>query len=156
ERAKELLAGVMSRMSDEQLPYRDALDAVLATPQSRQALEVEYESVIRPHDFLELFSTEPDLAGGFTDISRLVRDQDRNIDAHVFWRADEVPARGEPAPAADEVCPVPFYSLQQLLKRTKGTAREWDGEAGEWVIRRHAEVRPGMTLRLWQRQGGYS
>src|SRR5262249_53264968 len=112
ERARDLLACLVSRITDGEKPYRDALDAVLATPESRQALEFEYESVIRPHDFLELFATEPDLAGGFTDISRFVRDQDRNIDAHVFWRADEFPERSEPAPAADELCPVPFYSLQ--------------------------------------------
>lgn len=155
ERARNLLAAVASRMNDEGMPYRQALDAVLATPESRQALEVQYESVIRPHDFLELFATEPDLAGGFTDISRFVRDQDRNIDAYVFWRGDEEPERGEPFPTADELCPVPFYSLQQFLRRTKGTARDWDAEAGEWAIRRPAEVRPGMTLRLCQKQGGY-
>lgn len=49
---------------------------------------------------------------------------------------------------------MPFYSLQQFLG-SKGTAREWDAEAGQWIIRRSADVRPGMTLRLWQKQGGY-
>jgi CRISPR-associated endonuclease/helicase Cas3 len=140
--------------------YRDALDTVLATPDSRRALDVDYEAVIRPHDFIELFETEPDLAGGFTDVSRYVRDQDRNVDTHVFWRETRWPRDGEPAPAAEELCPVAFYSLQQFLKGIKGKAREWNPEAangeGKWEDRRWYEVRPGMSLRLWMQQGGYS
>jgi CRISPR-associated endonuclease/helicase Cas3 len=157
EIARKLLESVRQRMDQagERGPYREALDAVLKTEESRRALEVEYEAVIRPHDFLDLFATEPDLAGGFTDVSRFVRDQDRNIDAYVFWREARKPERGEPAPATDELCPVPFYSLQRFLG-TKGTAREWDAESGQWITRRATEVRPGMTLRLWRKQGGYN
>jgi CRISPR-associated endonuclease/helicase Cas3 len=157
ETARKLLESVRQRMGrdGEGLPYREALDAVLQTDESRKALEVKYEAVIRPHDFFDLFTTEPDLAGGFTDVSRFVRDQDRNVDAYVFWRGTRVPERGEPAPSADELCPVPFYSLQKFLG-TKGTAREWDAESGHWITRRSAEVRPGMTLRLWRKQGGYT
>ena len=55
---KEVQKGVESGQT-----YRDVLDKVLASEASRQALEVEYEAVIRPHDFLELFATEPDLSG---------------------------------------------------------------------------------------------
>lgn len=156
ETARKLLESVQRGMGQdgERRPYREALDAVLKTEESRQALEVEYEAVIRPHDFLDLFTTEPDLAGGFTDVSRFVRDQDRNVDAYVFWREARTPERSEPAPAGDELCPVPFYSLQQFLG-AKGTAREWDAESGHWITRRASEVRPGMTLRLWQKQGGY-
>ncbi len=157
EIARKLLESVRQRMDQggEGLPYRKALDAVLQTDESKKALEVEYEAVIRPHDFLDLFATEPDLAGGFTDVSRFIRDQDRNVDAYVFWREARLPDRDEPSPATDELCPVPFYSLQQFLG-TKGTAREWDPESGHWITRRSAEVRPGMTLRLWQKQGGYN
>ncbi len=156
ETARKLLVSVQQRMDldGQGLPYREALDGVLQTDESKKALEVEYDSVIRPHDFLDLFATEPDLAGGFTDVSRFVRDQDRNVDAYVFWREARLPERGEPAPAADELCPVPFYSLQQFLG-TKGTAREWDAESGLWITRRSGDVRAGMTLRLWQKQGGY-
>ncbi|MBA2224688.1 type I-G CRISPR-associated helicase/endonuclease Cas3g [Thermogemmata fonticola] len=156
EAARKLLESVRQLMEQdgERRPYREALDAVLKTEESRQGLEVEYEAVIRPHDFLDLFATEPDLAGGFTDVSRFVRDQDRNVDAYVFWRDARTPERSEPAPMADELCPVPFYSLQQFLG-AKGTAREWDAESGQWITRWASEVRPGMTLRLWQKQGGY-
>ncbi len=154
--AKELLESVRQRMdpNGEGLSYREAIDAVLQTDESRKALEVEYEAVIRPHDFLDLFATEPDLSGGFTDVSRFVRGQDRNMDAYVFWREARVPERSEPAPAAVELCSVPFYSLQQFLG-PKGTALEWDADSGQWVTRRSGGVRPGMTLRLWQKQGGY-
>ena len=156
ETARRLLESVQQQMiqAGGRHSYREGLDAVLKTEESRQALEVEYEAVIRPHDFLDLFATEPDLAGGFTDVSRFVRDQDRNVDAYVFWRDARTPERSEPAPMADELCPVPFYSLQQFLG-AKGTAREWDAESGQWITRRASEVRPGMTLRLWQKQGGY-
>lgn len=144
---------------DAGLAYREALDQVLSSEASRQALEVEYEAVIRPHDFLELFATEPDLSGGHTDISRFVRNQDRNVDAYVYWRSSRQPEEGESLPSADELCPVPSYSLEQFLRRTKGTASEWDGESGSWTVRRvgpkSSDIRPGMTLRLWTSQGGY-
>lgn len=158
--AEKLLRNLVAGMTDEGLPYRQALDAVLAKADSKEALNVKYDAVIRPHDFLELFETEPDLAGGFTDVSRYVRDQDRNVDAHVYWRDPRVPAASEPAPGADELCPVPFYSLQLFLKGSKWPARMWDPEAaggdGGWEPRRWNDVRPGMTLRLWTQQGGYS
>lgn len=158
--ALRLLELLREKMSGELTEYRSALDAVLATAESRKALEVEYDAVIRPHDFLELFETEPDLAGGFTDVSQYVRDQDRNVDAHVFWRSARIPATEEPAPEADELCPVPFYSLQLFLKGSKWPARMWNPEArdgeGSWEARRWSDVRPGMTLRLWSQQGAYS
>jgi CRISPR-associated endonuclease/helicase Cas3 len=156
--AKKLLEEVKKGLESGQT-YREALDKVLASEASRQALEVEYEAVIRPHDFLELFATEPDLSGGFTDISRFVRNQDRNVDTYVYWRPTRRPAEGETLPSPDELCPVPFYSLEQFLRRTKGTASEWDGESGNWTVRRvgpkSSDIRPGMTLRLWTSQGGY-
>jgi CRISPR-associated endonuclease/helicase Cas3 len=157
--AHKLLAAVEAGMASGK-GYREALDAVLTTAESKKALEVEYDAVIRPHDFLELFETEPDLAGGFTDVSRYVRNQDRNVDAHVFWRGTRVPAAGEPAASADELCPVPFYSLQSFLKASKWPALAWNPEAadgeGRWEAWRWSDVRPGMTLRLWAQQGGYS
>jgi CRISPR-associated endonuclease/helicase Cas3 len=157
ETAKKLLESVRESMrtGGGSLPYRQALDAALNTDESKTALQVRYESVIRPHDFLDLFATEPDLAGGFTDVSRFVRDADRNMDVYVFWRDDRVREDDEPFPSANEICPVPFYSLQQFLGKS-GTAREWDSESGKWSKRRSTEVRPGMTLRLRRDQGGYS
>ena len=100
--------------------YRDALDAVLATNDSQEAMPIEPEVVIRPDDFFELFSTEPDLAGGFTNVSQFVRDQDRNVDVHVFWREFD-PAKvkqpNEPGPVRDELCSVPFFDSASSLVR---------------------------------------
>ena len=54
ETARKLLESIRRGMGQdgERRPYREALDAVLKTEESRQALEVAYEAVIRPHDFL--------------------------------------------------------------------------------------------------------
>jgi CRISPR-associated endonuclease/helicase Cas3 len=113
----------------------------------------ELTHVIREHDLHGLFSTEPDLAGGFTDISAYVRDAEGDTSVYVFWR--EKPADDEPAPRADEICPVPLNDeLRNFLKAHK--ASEWDGETEKWEPRRASDVRPGMTLLLDRRDGGYS
>jgi CRISPR-associated endonuclease/helicase Cas3 len=112
--------------------------------------------VIRPHDLHGLFSTDPDLAGGFTNVSPFVRDLDE-ANVYVFWRVD--PQYDEPLPQPEELCNVPSYELQGLLGE-KGTALEWNPEAnrpgGTWERRRMFDIRPGMTLLLSRKQGGYS
>ena len=155
EGSKQLLEEVCGYIRNGKA-YRDALDEVLATEESRSAFKVEPDAVIRPHDLCGLFSTEPDLAGGFTDVSLFVRDQDRNADAYVFWREfDARPPDDEPSPERDELCPVPFYDLQRFLDK-KARAWEWNFEAARWEPRRANEVFPGMTLLLGRSQGGYS
>lgn len=145
------------RDGDAGLAYRDALDAVLATDGSQQTLVVEPGVVIRPDDFFELFSTEPDLAGGFTNVSPFVRDQDRNVDVHVFWR-DFVPRNvkelNESAPDREELCPVPFFNFRQFVGDAR-IAWEWNFEAGRWELRRATDIQPGMTLMLPKSAGGY-
>ena len=109
--------------------------------------------VIRQHDLHGLFSTEPDLAGGFTDISAYVRDAERETSVYVFWR--EKPGKDETAPIRDEICPVPLNKeLTEFLKTHK--VSEWNGETERWEQRRPNDVRPGMTLLLDRRDGGYS
>jgi len=112
--------------------------------------------VVRQHDLHGLFSTEPDLAGGFTDISAFVRDRERNADVYVFWRQFEgnKPGQDQPLIDRDELCPVPFYDLQSFLG-DKDNAWEWNGETAEWERRRAKDIRPGMTLLLHVDQGGY-
>lgn len=136
--------------------YRQALDEVLTGDQGKAALQIEAGALIRPDDLFELFSTEPDLAGGFTDISLFVRSQDRNLDSYVFWRdfVENAPAKDEPAPDRDELCPVAFYELRRFLD--KNCAWEWDGETREWQQRRAFDVQAGMTLMLNQSLGGYA
>ena len=108
--------------------------------------------VIRQHDLHGLFSTEPDLAGGFTDVSAYVRDAERDTSVCVFWR--EKPGKDEAAPIRDEICSVPLKELTEFLKSHE--ASEWNGETERWERRRPNDVRPGMTLLLDRRDGGYS
>jgi len=138
--------------------YRDALDEVSATEASRGALQITADCVIRPDDILELFGTDPDLAGGFTNVSQFVRDSDLNSDTQVFWR-DFSPKQAwrldECPPHRDELCPVPFFELRRFLGK-KGGAWEWNGETSQWERRAQKDIWPGMTLLLPLTVGGYS
>jgi CRISPR-associated endonuclease/helicase Cas3 len=156
DRAERLINQLSELLPKEQ--YRQALDIVLSTEESFKSLRFEPEAVVRPDDVYGLFSTEPDLAGGFTNISYFVRDQDRNADVQVFWRPFEVkrgPAPDEPPAMRDELASIPFYELRRFLGDKK-SAWEWDFERGRWERRRNTEVHPGMTLLLACSQGGYS
>lgn len=137
--------------------YRAALDATLATPESIEALKVQSEVVIRPQDFFELFSTEPDLAGGFTNIAPYVRSSDRDVDVHVFWR-DFDPSKSrsltQSAPLREELVAVPFFEFRSFLGKS-GAAYEWNFETHCWEQRREKDVQPGMTLLLPKSAGGY-
>jgi CRISPR-associated endonuclease/helicase Cas3 len=159
EVAENLLKEIAARQAAG-VGYRAALDEAMQSDQSKHVMSAEPEAVIRPDDLHDLFSTEPDLAGGFTDVSPYVRDQDRNADAQVFWRElvkNKQPKPDEqPAPRPEEICAVPFHELRLFLDRTKAPAWEWDEETGQWVRRRGMDVFPGMTLMLAREQGGYS
>lgn len=154
---QQLLIAVC-KMMESGAEYRDALDQVSQSDVSRDALQVMAECVIRPDDFLELFGTDPDLAGGFTNISQFVRDSDRNVDAQVFWR-DFSPTLAwrldEQPPNRDELCAVPFFELRRFLG-TKGGAWEWNAETNRWERRGAKDIWPGMTLLLPLSAGGYS
>ncbi len=138
--------------------YRHVLDTVLQSEESRNALRIEQESVLRPVDLLGLFPTEPDLAGGFTNISQFVRDQDRNADVHVFWRPFDPksgPSETEGPALREELVSVPFWQLRRFLS-AKNSAWEWNFESACWERRTKSDVHPGMTLVLACSQGGYS
>jgi CRISPR-associated endonuclease/helicase Cas3 len=115
------------------------------------------DAVIRQHDFHALFSTERDLAGGFTDISPFLRSVDER-DVLVFWREGKsVPWSDQPAPEPEELCPVPLYGdlgLQEFAKRAK--AWTWDESRRQWRLARPGALTPGMTVMLRQAGGGYS
>lgn len=72
--------------------------------------------VIRIRDFRGLYSTEMDLSGGYTDISPFIRDNDVDLNVHVYWREIKgEPGENELAPSHNEICNVPFYELKELL-----------------------------------------
>src|SRR5690606_38930519 len=60
--AGNLLNSLESLLKERKL-YRVALDEVLNSESSESARQITYNIVIRPPDFYDLFSTEPDITG---------------------------------------------------------------------------------------------
>lgn len=115
----------------------------------------EHTHVIRQHDMHGLFAIEPDLAGGFTDISNFIRNREKDSDVQVYWRpVKKQPDPDMPALHHDEICRVRFFELSDFLGE-KGFAWEWNYDSGGWRKRYANEIRPGMTLLLAPDQGGY-
>lgn len=112
--------------------------------------------VLRRRDLLELFDTQPDLAGHDLDVSRFVRDA-AGSDVQVAWRdvdADAGPDPGDPRPHQDELCSVPIGQLRRLLGRGKVAAWRFSGLTGEWEKAR--DLVPGMAVVLPLSAGGYA
>ncbi len=152
--------------SNEEMPERDALAQLSAQGQNtdkvKQALTPAPESCPRAIDVHGLFSTEPDVFGGFTDVSPFVRNADENSDVTVFWREWSRQARLKRSeeltgPAFDPVegCPVSVGRLKKFLGR-QGEAWIWDDKIEAWGRASTAEICPGMTLMLPRTAGGYS
>lgn len=125
------------------------------------ALQPTPEPFPRAVDVHGLFSTEPDLFGGFTDVSRFVRGEDPQADVAVFWRnfdaAKPLP-RDEKldGPGYDraEACAVSVHRLREFLDGGFGFV--WEDRTSTWQKRRGAEIYPGMVVMLPRRAGGYS
>lgn len=161
----------VDRMKKDEMPPYDAEDlsdarerlaqlpGLNASPEALEALGPPplrpFTNVIRRHDLLGLFSTEPDLAGGFTDVSRFVRDVERDSDAYVFWREINDKPQGKIRPHANEICSVPISGLRDLLRERKSFAWEWNGERRRWERLYPRDIRPGMTILLACAVGGY-
>lgn len=120
--------------------------------------------VLRRRDMIELFDTAPDLSGYDIDVSRFIREQD-SLDVQVYWRAWEgadsgaEPPRDLPAPAREELCPVPVGQMKEFLeaaaRRPEAGAWYWDYLDGRWRRATQPAVRPGMQLVLASGAGGY-
>lgn len=130
----------------------------------KKALEPKVEPMPRALDVHSLFSTEPDVHGGFTDISAFVRSTDQDADVTVFWRdwsgKNSAPPKVEDLDGPDlnldqEGCPVPVSRLKEFLKSQKGVAWTWNDETEQWERIERSELRPGMVVMLHREVGGY-
>ncbi|MDR7409711.1 MAG: CRISPR-associated helicase Cas3' [Armatimonadota bacterium] len=118
--------------------------------------------VVRRPDLLDLFDTEPDLAGNDVDVSRFIRD-DADVDVQVFWRQweGEAPAPDLPGAAPDELCPVPVWEVREFLfprgRRAEGSAGYvWDHLDRQWRrLVSQEDLRPGLVVLLPAEAGGY-
>lgn len=108
--------------------------------------------VLRQKDLLELFDTEPDLAGHDIDVSRYVRATD-DRDVQVAWRAlgDKPPAEDAPDLHRDELCAIPFYDLDKLAKGRK--VWRFDSLRRRWI--EVERLFPGLAVVVDLSVGGY-
>lgn len=117
----------------------------------------ERGQVIRRRDILDLFDTDPDLAGFDIDISIYVREAD-DTDVRVFWRPVEAgrrPGSDEDEPSRDELCPAPLNGARELVKRARDRAWRWDALRKEWVPVKPADLYPGLVIWVDSSVGGY-
>jgi CRISPR-associated endonuclease/helicase Cas3 len=108
--------------------------------------------VLRRKDLLELFDTEPDLAGHDIDVSRYVRATD-DRDVQVAWRAigKEPPSPDAPDLSRDELCSVPAHELVKLTKECK--VWRFDSLRKRWV--EVERLFPGLAVVVDVSVGGY-
>jgi CRISPR-associated endonuclease/helicase Cas3 len=142
-------SGALARMwKDEKIAKRIAA-----------ALQPAPEPFPRALDIHGLFSTEPDIFGGFTDVSPFIRGEDPNSDVIVFWREFDPtrPLRTDEliGPVFDlaEGCPVPVRRVGEFIGNGYGFV--WDDNDDLWKTRRSWDLRPGMVVMLPRKAGGY-
>ena len=158
----ELVAGcetgdtISAKDALARLSARDEISVLV-----EKALTPAPEPCPRAIDVHGLFSTEPDVFGGFTDISPFVRNQDENADVTVFWRewrsgAELRRSEGLTGPdfTRDEGCTVAIGRLRGFLE--KNNAWIWDDRREAWEPVRAQDIRPGMLVMLRRDDGGYS
>jgi len=111
--------------------------------------------VLRRRDLVDLFDTTSDLSGYDLDISRFVRGGDER-DVSVAWRElkGKTPSEDEPRPSRDELCAVPVHELKSFVSENI-KACSWDALKGEWVDVKANNLRPGMTVLVDTKSGGY-
>jgi CRISPR-associated endonuclease/helicase Cas3 len=116
--------------------------------------------VLRRFDLDDLFDTDPDLSGGHTDVTPLLRAADRDIDAYLLWRRIEggLDADEQVPLHRDELCPVPFYEVQEAFAErevwilTLSTGRR---SGAAWRSARGREIRAGDTVMVDRAAGCY-
>lgn len=159
-----LLLKVLAPLSEQKTAVEALAELKRRIPKElAAALAISSEPCPRALDVYGLFSTEPDLYGGFTDVSRFVRNADPDADVFVFWR--DWPGNNPPAgdaldgPPIDpniETCQVALWGLQKFLKDAHARAWLWDDRAERWDATSTHDLKPGMTVMLRGALGGYS
>ncbi|MBK6918561.1 MAG: DEAD/DEAH box helicase [Deltaproteobacteria bacterium] len=165
ESARAVLIDIETEDANLCLPYEaDALVAARTKanaltdvgPASLATIATEAESptlpVLRGKDLIELFDTEPDLAGHDIDVAPYVRATD-DRDVQVAWRelGDEPPGLDAPDLQRDELCQVPVHELEKL---TKGkSVWRFDGLRRAWV--EVERLFPGLAVVVDVGVGGY-
>jgi CRISPR-associated endonuclease/helicase Cas3 len=126
------------------------------------ALAITPEPCPRALDVWGLFSTEPDVLGGFTDVSRFVRNAEPDADVTVFWRGwqGRTPPQGDaldgpPLDPNSETCSAALPRLQELLKNARAPAWSWNDRTERWDRTPRQDLKPGMTVMLRGDVGGY-
>lgn len=161
--AKALLEAL--RALSASASFAEAMDKLASSRADllRKALEPRFEPHPRALDVHGLFSTEPDMHGGFTDVSRFVRDSDPDADVTVFWRewSGAVPPQGDelegPPFRPEEGCPVVVGRVREALRGQPGTkAWIWSTKSDQWEACAPNDLAPGMVLMLHACTGGYS
>lgn len=139
-------------------PASEALEALRDDDLCKRAMGAERHPYPRAFDVHGLFATEPDVHGGFTDVSPFVRGTDPQADVAVFWRewdAKRNPGELEgPAFVPEEACSVAFWRLRDFL--AKKPAWLWNERRVRWERTAAGDIRPGMLLMLPRSAGGYS
>jgi CRISPR-associated endonuclease/helicase Cas3 len=161
ELAKELVDAFIP--FSQQKPFSEAINDLNQKKgkQVTEALQPKESPLPRALDVHGLFSTEPDVHGGFTDISAFVRGMERDPDVTVFWRdwsGEDPPSGGDldgPLLEPKEGCPVSFIRVQEFLKTSQGQAWLWNDETGCWEPISPESIRPGMLVMLKRDVGGY-
>lgn len=164
-RGEKILSALIELSANE--PTLSAREA-LAKIRQQSAIGKEITTALQPvpepypraSEVHGLFSTEPDLFGGFTDVSPFVRDSDDDADVTVFWRSD-APKRAfppkeleGPAFAPQEGVRVSIGALRKLLEKG-GRAYHWNDDKEEWESPSAASLCPGMVIMLRGSTGGY-
>jgi CRISPR-associated endonuclease/helicase Cas3 len=163
DRASSLLK-TLAPLSEKKAAVEALVELQAQMPQElTKALAIRPEPCPRALDVHGLFSTEQDLHGGFTDVSRFVRSDDPDADVIVFWRdwRGEAPPTGDAldGPPLDlnlEACPVALWPLQEFLKAIHTGAWVWNDRAELWSLISARDMKPGMTVMLRGDVGGYS
>ena len=124
-------------------------------------------SILRKKDIEELFSTDSDLTGADTDVSRFVRGG-KNMDVMIFWR--EIPEDYETnngvqnsfnKPSHDEICTAPISEMRDIIKKYAPSKEEkilyFDWIESEWKeVNRNLITYPGQLFVMSTKCGKYS